>query len=103
MQRNLKFLENNTWAEKVNNHIFGDRVTLFQILGVSKQQMENFLFTNQIVETPNGNFITMRSLRTFHSLPKWLKKRMKYRLHHGYDAQLDPHLEFLDFVENLSN
>ena len=96
---NLNHLERETWADRIkagrNEMIEGNRQKLFQLLGVPKNVMEQFLFSKQIAEV-HGKYRTFESLRQFSSLPKWLKNRMKYRLQHISDVP-----EFEQFVTNL--
>lgn len=99
---NIETLEKNTWADrsKAYNSIFetssvGSRVELFKLLDVPKNVIEQFLFTKQFEEV-NEQMRTFESLRSFNSLPKWVKNRMKYRLKHMSDF-----LDFEHFVINL--
>jgi hypothetical protein len=86
---NINFLEKETWAERsgpltkqvLGIKIEGTRVGLFELLDVPKNLIEQLIFSKSQEEV-NGEMKTFESLRSFSSLPLWLKKRIKFRLKH---------------------
>lgn len=115
MRETLKSIESNTWAEHDSKgKPTGNRKILFQILGVPKILLDQFLFTQSFIEV-RGEIKTIESLRSFNSLPRWMKNRIKFRLRHpnkenpkttheciiGTCKCHSPIKDFTSFVQNL--
>ena len=98
---NLRYLEHETWAERERSAIDpievvnGSRVDLFQMIGVPDNVIDQMLFSRHFIEV-RDEIKTIEGLRPFNSLPKWLKKRIKYRLNH-----ITQFPELQEFISNL--